>query len=298
MPDSIFQSPPAHMRGHPLWPLSSLTCLLLLQPNYFSAGGQPGQPRPNCKPCGLHFHSPAGSMSAEYCECDIGYGADPEDDHRCVPCALGTFNPGSPQMQLAHHPYQSAAVTVAASAPAKKDKALHTPVAKACQRCGAAHPDGVFTTLQSGSISAADCVCLPGYGGSSCSACPAVSTRTLVARVQLCCEQRLKVSVSASMGVLKPLPRYVHCIHSLVTVAQDIIYVLLMRREHTLWVVRLQSVRAARQAAQVTQQIQTQQRHPLRLASALLATASQTMACARCVQRTHTAKEVQRRSAR
>jgi hypothetical protein len=57
--------------------------------NTYSFGGRPGNPRPKCKPCGLHFTSPSGSISAEYCECAAGYGADEDDDRRCVPCSLG-----------------------------------------------------------------------------------------------------------------------------------------------------------------------------------------------------------------
>lgn len=202
---------PVEIETRPTLALSELLLLLLLPPllttsaggcppgtggptceeckaNFFSPGGTPGNPHPKCKPCGLHFHSPPGSISAEFCECDAGFGAHPDDDTRCVPCALGTFNPGPGN---SHRDAYAAKASVAAVVTAKKKRkdggvVLQTPVAQACQRCNAAHPKGVFTTLQSGSMTASDCVCMPGHGGSGCAACPEVSEDGAV-----CCCPRL-----------------------------------------------------------------------------------------------------------
>jgi hypothetical protein len=73
------------------------TCNMCL-PGFYSSGGKPDNPRPVCKPCGLHFTSPAGAISAAYCECEAGFGSgypgDPMSEFTCELCPIGTYNPG------------------------------------------------------------------------------------------------------------------------------------------------------------------------------------------------------------
>lgn len=156
------------------------------EPGFFSLGGREDEPRPICKPCGVHFTSPAGSVSAAYCECQAGFGADDsegdnhthdrdrdhKDDHAshtCGQCPIGTFNPGpNPQ------------VVVAKASTFGKSKVM--PKALPCLRCDAAYPGGNFTTFSVGSKSEAACKCQPGKGGIGCSLCPKVSVPLLLAQ--------------------------------------------------------------------------------------------------------------------
>lgn len=98
--------------------------------------------------------------------------------------SAGTFNPGTKTLRggaakVAATGRLTAAQVAIAAIPAKKQRVADKPLASPCQRCGAAHLGGKFTTLQTGSMSAELCACMPGFGGSSCSACPAVRSHAV-----------------------------------------------------------------------------------------------------------------------
>lgn len=146
-------------------------------PGTYSKGGDYDDPLAPCKPCGLHQTSPPGAVSAEFCECEAGYGADrvdvPMDERQCVPCGFGTFNPG---VVSSAEGVQGTMVSVAAADLAGlRSRIAGSPQILACQLCSSRNPNGGFTTLDIGSKSSQQCVCKPGFAGFDCAACGEVS---------------------------------------------------------------------------------------------------------------------------
>ena len=146
------------------------TCDMCL-PGFYSTGGKPRNPRPVCKPCGLHFTSPPGAIGPAYCECEAGYGASYGDPHSCDICPVGSFNPG-PGMGLRHIASTSGyGYGYGGGGGGGKKR----PQASPCRPCNAVNPNGGFTTVDVGAKHAGQCVCAPGFGGPGCDACPPVS---------------------------------------------------------------------------------------------------------------------------
>lgn len=139
-------------------------------PGFYSTGGKPDNPRPVCKPCGLHFTSPPGAIGPAYCECEAGYGAgNPHDqlgEFTCEVCPIGTYNP-CPGMGGDRH--------IASLDDYGYQKKRRLPRATQCRPCNSGNPNGGFTTIDVGAKSVQQCVCAPGHGGPHCDACQAVS---------------------------------------------------------------------------------------------------------------------------
>lgn len=138
-------------------------------PGFYSTGGKANNPRPLCKPCGVHFTSPPGAIGPAYCQCESGYGAGLPDttlwQHICEICPIGTYNPG-PGIGDRH---------IATAAGYGSGGKRRLPRASPCRPCNAANPHGGFTTVDVGATSVAQCVCAPGYGGPGCDICLTVS---------------------------------------------------------------------------------------------------------------------------
>jgi hypothetical protein len=138
-------------------------------PGFFSTGGKPNNPRPICKPCGLHFTSPPGAVGPAYCQCEAGYGAAhpsvPMWQHKCDVCPVGTFNPG-PGVGDRH---------VASIDNYDNGGKQRLPRASPCRPCNATNPHGGFSTADMGATSSNQCVCAPGFGGPACDPCLEVS---------------------------------------------------------------------------------------------------------------------------
>lgn len=141
-------------------------------PGFYSTGGKPDNPRPVCKPCGLHFTSPPGAISAAYCACEAGFGSgypsDPLSEFTCELCPIGSYNPG-PGISNRH----IAAVDDYGGGGYSKKKRL--PRGSPCRPCNGGNRDGDFTTLDVGAKSVQQCVCAPGHGGPQCDPCQSVS---------------------------------------------------------------------------------------------------------------------------
>lgn len=148
-------------------------------PGSYSTGGKPDNPRPVCKPCGLHFTSPPGAIGPAYCECEAGFGSgypnDPLSKFTCELCPIGTYNPG-PGISERH----IASVDDYGGGGYPKKKRL--PRASPCRPCNGGNRDGDFTTLDVGAKSVQQCVCAPGHGGPQCDPCQAVSVRVSAGR--------------------------------------------------------------------------------------------------------------------
>jgi hypothetical protein len=161
-------------------------------PGFYSTGGKPNNPRPVCKPCGLHFTSPPGAIGPAYCECEAGYGSgDPRDsmsDNICDVCPVGTYNPG-PGLGERH--------IAALDGYGNGEKRKRLPRASPCRPCNAGNPHGGFTTVDVGARSVNQCVCAPGYGGPQCDPCHAVST--VVEFSQLQADQILHYNYAAAV---------------------------------------------------------------------------------------------------
>lgn len=162
----LFPCPGGCAPGH-----GGTTCELCL-PGFYSMGGRPKNPRPICKPCGLHFTSPPGAIGPAYCECQAGYGAAYGDVHSCDVCPIGSFNPGPGQGQ--RHIASIDGYDYGGGMGKKR-----IPRASPCRPCNAGNPHGGFTTIDVGAKGVGACVCAPGFGGPGCDPCPPVSSHTV-----------------------------------------------------------------------------------------------------------------------
>lgn len=147
------------------------------QPGFYSAGGKPSNPRPVCKPCGLHFTSPPGAIGPAYCQCEAGYGAthhsEPMWQHKCDVCPKGTYNPG-PGVGDRYAAVSIAAYGGGGGGGGGGKKRL--PRASPCRPCNAGGDDQGYTTIDVGAKSVDQCVCAPGFGGAGCLPCSGVSS--------------------------------------------------------------------------------------------------------------------------
>ena len=119
------------------------TCLNCVKGKYSVTAGAPNQYE--CKYCPAFSTSPEGSPSSTACSCNVGYtGAD---GSRCSACSKGTYKPSTGSSACLQCPIATYNGRTGASA---------------CAEC---YPGA--TTLQVGSAIIFDCVCEPGYTGTS-----------------------------------------------------------------------------------------------------------------------------------
>jgi len=103
------------------------------------------------------------------------------EDRQCVPCALGTYNPGNvAARKYSASPAASTQSSVGIAAlPTAHKVTPGVPKILACQPCSARNPEGSFTTVDVGSDSISQCICQPGHGGLKCTPCDEVRSLTV-----------------------------------------------------------------------------------------------------------------------